>query len=76
MFAKQVPAELLQHAGFVFLCLQQCCGSWKPTSWISRPQSLSTALRALENSSLQALLFHRHPQLATQCQEPATTHAS
>jgi hypothetical protein len=27
-------------------------------------------------SSLSALLYHRHPQLATQCQEPNATHTS
>jgi hypothetical protein len=34
----------------------------------------SAALWAPDNSSLLALLAHRNPQLATQCQEPATTH--
>jgi hypothetical protein len=36
----------------------------------------STALWTTDDSSLQALLPYRYPQLATQCQELATTHLS
>jgi hypothetical protein len=36
----------------------------------------SAALWVPDNSSLLALLPHRYPQLATQCQELATTHLS
>jgi hypothetical protein len=36
----------------------------------------SAAWWAPDNSSLLALLHHRYPQLATQCQDPGTTHPS
>jgi hypothetical protein len=42
---------------------------------ISRPQGFH-CLWALEDSSLLVLLSHGYPQLATQCQKPATTHPS
>jgi hypothetical protein len=46
-----------------------------PCPSASRPQT-ATALWALDNSSLLALLTHGYPQLPAQCQESTPTHSS
>jgi hypothetical protein len=71
----QAP-ELPLPTGLVPPCLQQL--PWllvahAPTHVDPRD---SSALWAPDNSSPLTLLPHRHPQLATQCQEPTATHAS
>jgi hypothetical protein len=69
--------QVLEHplpAGSVLL-------NWKQLPWLLEAHTqmqidhrASAAWWAPDDSSPLALLPHRYPQLATQCQEPATTH--
>jgi hypothetical protein len=58
------------------LCLQQLPWVLEAHSPTQVDPRVSTALWAPDNSSLLALLTNGYPQLATQCQEPTTTHLS
>jgi hypothetical protein len=58
------------------LCLQQLPWLLEAHTPMQVGPRASTALWAPDNSSPPALQPHRNPQLATQCQEPATTHSS
>jgi hypothetical protein len=73
--SKQAPGLLLP-AGLGLLCLQYLLWLLEAHTLTQVDPRASTALWAPDGLSPPALLPHGHPQLATQCQDPTTTHAS
>jgi hypothetical protein len=72
---SSIPAAVAKAPGSLRACSACKLGSWKPTPNASRPQGLH-CLMSTRRFKPTTLLPQRYPQLATQCQEPATIYLS